>query len=218
MRTIILVAAMAARAAAATVSYDYTGEVWSTWGADAIPVDDIIGIRTGDQVVGSFTIDLDIAGTLSPNPGNDYLLNYFDAITELAITVGDVSFALSLDDVRVVGIIDDMRNFDTFGMTSIVTTDDSISVWCKAGIWDDTGQMFSDLSLGNAVGLPFSDNLAKYMSLVFLPEETVNITWQTLTMTTPVPEPSAIVLMLVGLLISKQRNVLRFRRPDYALA
>ena len=201
---------MAARAAAATVSYDYTGEVWSTWGADAIPVDDIIGIRTGDQVVGSFTIDLDIAGTPSPNPGNDYLLNYFDSITEFNITVGDVIFTLSLGDVRVVGIIDDMRNFDVFGMTSIVTTG-NISVLAKAAITDDTGQMFSDMSLGNTVDLPFSDGLTKHLSLVFFPEETVNITWQTLTMTTPVPEPSALSALLIGLLLSpllRQRKLL----------
>jgi len=198
MKTLILVAAMAVNAAAATVSYDFTGEVWSTWGADAVPVSDIIGIRTGDLVAGSFTIDLDTAGTQSPNPGNDYLLNYFDAITEFDITVGDVRFALSLGDVRVVGIIDDMRNFDVFGMTSIVTAD-NISVVAKAAITDDTGLMFSDLSLGNAVDLPFGDGLTKHMSLVFLPEETVNITWQTLTMTAPVPEPSAFILALLSL-------------------
>jgi len=210
MKALLFVSVMAVNAAAATVSYDYTGEVWSTWGADAIPVDDIIGIRTGDQVAGSFTIDLETVGTESPNPGNDYLLNYFDSITEFNITVGDVIFTLSLGDVRVVGIIDDMRNFDVFGMTSIVTTG-NISVLAKAAITDDTGQMFSDMSLGNTVDLPFSDGLTKHLSLVFFPEETVNITWQTLTMTTPVPEPSALSALLIGLLLSpllRQRKLL----------
>ena len=217
MKTLILVAAMAVNAAAATISYDYTGEVRSTWGADAIPVDDIIGIRTGDLVAGSFTIDLDTPGTPSPNPGNDHVLNYFDAITEFSITVGDVDFLHDLDDVRVVGIINDMQNFDVFGMTSIVTADGN-RVIVKAAITDDTGLMFSDLSLGNAVDLPFGNDLLKHFSLLLFGTDTVNITWQTLEMTTPVPEPSTIAMLIVGLLISQYRNVLRWHRPDNRLA
>ena len=212
MKTLILVAAMAVNAAAATVSYDYTGEVWSTWGADAVPVDDIVGITTGDQVVGSFTIDLDTVGTASPNPGNNHVLNYYDAITELAITVGDVDFIHDLDDVRVVGITN-APDHDSIGFTTIVSID-ATAVFLQTAIQDGTAEMFSDLSLSNTINLPFGDNLRKLFNLQFFPAGTVNITWQTLTMRTPVPEPSAMFLLLFGLLIWKNRNVLRLRRPD----
>ena len=208
MRTLILVAAMAVNAAAATVSYDFAGEVWSTWGADAIPVDDIVGITTGDLVVGSFTIDLDIVGQQDAQ-GNEFNLGYLDSVIDFDIVVGDLSFVHNLDDVRVVSITNNAVNHDRFGMTTFITTD-NIRAVARATISDSTAQMFSDLSLDNAVNLPFGDDLRKLLSLDFIAtEERVNIDWQTLTMRSPVPEPSAIVLLIFGLLICQCRNVLR---------
>jgi len=214
MRTLILVGAMAAHAAAASVSFDYTGEVEFTWDYDARNVDDIIGIRVGDSVVGSFTIDLDTPGI--PTPRNDSSFSYFDAVTDFQILVGDVAFLNNLDDIRLATITNDQTNTNADGLSIavIMMTEDVNTAGLKATITDNTGEMFADTSLHNVVNLPFGNVPLGNIAISFIGGDNIRIIWQTLEMQQPVPEPSSIALLLGGLLICQYRNVLRRHGPD----